>query len=349
MIKNIIPKLSPDLGIDLGTSNTLVYLRDKGIVVNEPSVVAINKKTGDVLAIGKEAEDMIGRTPEHIEAIRPIANGVISDFELTEEMLRYFFRKFRKSALGIMPYRITSVITVPCGITDVERRAVEDAALNAGSKKVYLVENPIAAAIGSRIPISDPSGNIIVDIGGGTSEIAIISLGGIVECKCLKTAGQKFNEDIVKYIRDEHRLLIGDPTAERIKLEIGSARPIAEEKTKMTITGRNLSTGLPKEIEISSKEIAKSIEKSLKILIDAIHSVIENAPPEIVADIHSKNIWLSGGGSLLKGLDRLIKEYCEINVKYVDDPLTAAVRGTGIILENIDKYKTSLIYEDKSD
>lgn len=347
MFKKILSSLSPSLGIDLGTSSTLVYLKKQGITINEPSVVAINQKTGEILAVGREAQQMIGKTPPHILAIQPLVNGVISDFELTEEMLKYFFRKFRKSALGVLPYRPTVVVGVPCGVTEVERKAVEDAAYNAGAGQVYLIEEPMAAAIGSRLPIFEPSGNIIVDIGGGTSEVAVISLGGIVRSRSLKIAGQKFNEDIIKYVREEYRLLIGEPTAEQAKINIGSAKPLSE-KLETAIRGRDLSTGLPKEVIISSQEIAKALDKSLKTLIEAIHSVIEETPPELIADIYLKNIWLSGGGSLLRSLDKLIEDYCEIPVQLVDDPLTAVVRGTGMILEELDKYKSVLIYEEKS-
>ena len=347
MFKKILSSLSPSLGIDLGTASTLVYLKKQGIAINEPSVVAINQKTGEILAVGREAQQMIGKTPPHILAVQPLVNGVISDFELTEEMLKYFFRKFRKSALGVLPYRPTVVVGVPCGVTEVEKKAVEDAAYNAGAGQVYLIEEPMAAAIGSRLPIFEPSGNIIVDIGGGMAEVAVISLGGIVRSRSLKIAGQKLNDDIIKYVREEYRLLIGEPTAEQAKINVGSAKPLSE-KLETAIRGRDLSTGLPKEVIISSQEIAKALDKSLKTLIEAIHSVIEETPPELVADIYLKNIWLSGGGSLLRGLDKLIEDYCEIPVQLVDDPLTAVVRGTGMILEELDKYKSVLIYEEKS-
>ncbi len=348
MFNKILSSLSIGLGVDLGTSNTLVYVKNRGIVVNEPSVVAINQKTGDVLAVGREAQDMVGRTPSHIIAAQPIINGVISDFELTGEMLKYFFRKFKNSPLGVLPYRPTVVVVVPCGITEVERRAVEDAAYNAGAGQVYLVEEPVAAAIGARLPIFEPSGNIIVDVGGGTSEVAVISLAGIVKYRSLKIAGQKFNDDIIKYVRDEHHLLIGDPTAEQAKLEIGSAKPLVGEKMETTIRGRDLSSGLPKEVVLTNQEIAKALDRSLKILVEAIRSTIEETPPELVADIYLKNIWLTGGSGLLRGLDKLIEAYCEIPVRLVDDPLTAEVRGTGIILEDLEKYKNLLIHEEKS-
>lgn len=344
--RKLFSSISPALGIDLGTASTLVYLKKQGVVVNEPSVVAINQKTGEVLAVGREAQQMIGKTPAHIAAVQPLVNGVISDFELTEEMLKFFFKRFKKSRLGILPYQPTVVVGVPCGVTEVERKAVEDAAYNAGAGMVYLVEEPMAAAIGSRLPIFEPSGNIIVDIGGGTSEVAVISLGGIVKFRSLKIAGQKFNEDIIKYVRDEYRLLIGEPTAERAKIEIGAAK-LLSEKYETAVRGRDLATGLPKEIILSSQEIVKALEKSLKVLVEAIRATIEETPPELVADIYMKNIWLSGGGSLLRGLDRLIEDYCEIPVNPVDEPLTAVARGAGLILENLDKYKSVLIYEKK--
>jgi len=348
MLKKLLAKLSPGLGIDLGTANSLVYLQNKGIVINEPSVVAFNQKTGEILAIGREAQAMVGRTPPHIVAVQPLTNGVISDFELTEEMLKYFYRKFQKSKLGVLPYRPRVVVGIPCGITEVERKAVEDAALNAGAGEIYLIEQALAAAIGSHIPIFEPSGNIMIDIGGGTTDIVTISIGGIVRYKNLKIAGQKFNDDIIKYIRDEHRLLIGDVSAERVKLDIGSAKVSGMEKLETTVRGRDLNTGLPKEIVLTSDEVAKAMDKSLKVLVEAIRSTIEETPPELVADIYTKNIWLSGGGSLLHNLDRLIENYCAMPVKLVEDPLTATVRGLGMIIEDLEKYKNILIYESKT-
>jgi len=348
MLKKLLAKLSPGLGIDLGTANSLVYLQNKGIVINEPSVVAFNQKTGEILAIGREAQAMVGRTPPHIVVVQPLTNGVISDFELTEEMLKYFYRKFQKSKLGVLPYRPRVVVGIPCGITEVERKAVEDAALNAGAGEIYLIEQALAAAIGSHIPIFEPSGNIMIDIGGGTTDIVTISLGGIVRYKNLKIAGQKFNDDIIKYIRDEHRLLIGDVSAERVKLDIGSAKVSGMEKLETTVRGRDLNTGLPKEIVLTSDEVAKAMDKSLKVLVETIRSTIEETPPELVADIYTKNIWLSGGGSLLHNLDRLIENYCAMPVKLVEDPLTATVRGLGMIIEDLEKYKNILIYESKT-
>ena len=348
MLKKLLAKLSPGLGIDLGTANSLVYLQNKGIVINEPSVVAFNQKTGEILAIGREAQAMVGRTPPHIVVVQPLTNGVISDFELTEEMLKYFYRKFQKSKLGVLPYRPRVVVGIPCGITEVERKAVEDAALNAGAGEIYLIEQALAAAIGSHIPIFEPSGNIMIDIGGGTTDIVTISIGGIVRYKNLKIAGQKFNDDIIKYIRDEHRLLIGDVSAERVKLDIGSAKVSGMEKLETTVRGRDLNTGLPKEIVLTSDEVAKAMDKSLKVLVETIRSTIEETPPELVADIYTKNIWLSGGGSLLHNLDRLIENYCAMPVKLVEDPLTATVRGLGMIIEDLEKYKNILIYESKT-
>ncbi len=348
MFKNLLAKLSPGLGIDLGTTNSLVYLEGQGIIINEPSVVAYNQKTGEILAIGKQAELMVGRTPSHIFAVQPLSNGVISDFELSEEMLRYFYRKFQKSKTGFLPYRPRVVIGIPCGVTEVERKSVEDAAFNAGAGEVYLIEQPLASAIGSHIDIFEPSGNIIVDIGGGTTDIATISLGGIVRYKSLKIAGQKLNEDIIKYIKDEYHLLIGEVSAEEVKLEVGSAKITGMEKIETTVRGRDLSTGLPKEITVTNEEISKAIDKSLKILIEAIRATIEETPPELVADIYTKNIWLAGGGSLLRNLDKLIESYCDMPVKLVEDPLTATVRGLGTIVESLEEYKKILIYERKT-
>ncbi len=349
MIKKIFSSLSPGLGIDLGTDNTLIYLKGKGIVINEPSIIALNKKTGEVLAVGEKAKEMLGKTPEHLEAIYPISNGIISDFELAEEMLKYFIQKIKKIVKGFFPYKPITIATVPCHTTDVERKAVEDSILNSGAGDVYLIEEPIASAIGARLPIFEPSGNIIIDIGSGTSEIAVISLGGIVKSQSLKIAGKKFNEDIIKYMREEYKLLIGEPTAERIKLEIGSAIPISNEKLKMNIRGRDLSTGLPREITITNREISNALEKSIRNLLELIHSVIEEIPPELISDIYTRNIWLSGGGCELKGLDKAIEESCGITTKRFDDPNTSSVRGLGLILENLDKYKNILIYEKEND
>ena len=326
-----------DIGIDLGTANTLVYVRGQGILINEPSVVALNQKTGQMLAIGEDARRMVGRTPAHIIAIKPLVAGVISDFEVTEAMLRYFIQKTHEGSFSFYP-RPRVVIGIPSGITEVERKAVEDAAMNAGAREVYLVEEPIAAAIGVRLPIQDPVGSLIVDIGGGTTDIAMISLGGIVSSRNLRVAGNKLNADIVQFARDEFKLLLGERTAEDIKIAIGSAKDIGE-RLQATMRGRDLVTGLPREVLVDDRDIRQAISRSVTSLIEAVKQIIEETPPELVADLMHRGITLVGGGSLLRGLDQLMMEELEIPVRVADDPLTAVVRGTGMILEDIDSLR----------
>lgn len=332
---------SKDIGIDLGTANTLVYVRGKGIVINEPSVVALNKKTGQILAIGQEAKKMVGRTPGHIVATRPLVEGVVSDFEATEQMLRYFINKVHKETFALFP-RPRVVIGVPSGVTEVEKRAVEDAARNAGAREVYLIEEPMAAAIGARLPIQDATGNIIVDIGGGTTEVAVISLGGIVVAKSLRIAGDKLNDDIIQYARENFKILLGEKTAEDIKIAIGSAMEL-EEEMEMVLRGRDLITGLPKEVLVTDSHIREAMERSNKILVNAIKDTIELTPPELLADIMDRGIILAGGGSLLRGFDRLVSQATRIKVQITEDPLTAVVRGCGVVLEDIDKLREVLI------
>ncbi|PJE58164.1 MAG: rod shape-determining protein [Candidatus Portnoybacteria bacterium CG10_big_fil_rev_8_21_14_0_10_36_7] len=341
MLGKIFGTFSKDIGIDLGTANTLVYVKGKGIIINEPSVVAVNQKTGQVLAIGQEAKRMVGRTPSHIVATRPLVEGVISDFEVTEQMLRYFINKVHKETFALMP-RPRVVVGIPSGVTEVERRAVEDATRNAGAREVYLIEEPMAAAIGSRLPIHDPSGNVIVDIGGGTTEVAVISLGGIVVAKSLRIAGDKLNEDIIQYARDNFKLLIGEKTAEEIKIGIGSAIEMGEE-TEAVMRGRDLITGLPKEVVVTDTHVREAMERSNKLLVNAIKDTIEQTPPELVADIMERGIILAGGGSLLRGFDKLIAENTKIKVRVTEDPLTAVVRGCGVVLEDVDKLKEVLL------
>lgn len=341
MIKNIFGPLSRDMGIDLGTANTLVYVRGRGIVINEPSVVAVNQKTGQILAIGNEAKKMVGRTPAHIVATRPLVNGVISDFEVTEQMLKYFINKVNDRKFSLMP-RPRIVVGIPSGVTEVEKRAVYDAAMNAGAREVFLIEEPMAAAIGSRLPINEACGNVIVDIGGGTSEVAIISLGGIVISKSLRIAGDRMNEDIIRYIRTHHNLLLGERTAEDIKINIGSACELDQE-IEAIVRGRDLVSGLPKEVIINDSHIRAALAGSLKILVNAIKSSIEETPPELVADIMERGIFLAGGGSLIRGLNKLVSEVTQMPVKIAEDPLTAVVRGTGIILEDIDSLREVLV------
>ncbi|MEK7643324.1 MAG: rod shape-determining protein [Patescibacteria group bacterium] len=333
--------ISSDLGIDLGTANTLVYVSGRGIVINEPSVIAINQKTGHVVAVGSEAKSMVGRTPSHIVASRPLVEGVISDFEVTEEMLRYFIRRAQGNRRG--PFaRPRIVIGVPSGVTEVERRAVRDAAISAGAAEAYLVEEPMAAAIGVRLEVQEPVGNMVVDIGGGTTDIAVISLGGIVAAKNLRIAGDRLNSDIIQYARDEFKLLMGERTAEDIKIAIGSALPLDQE-LETTMRGRDLVTGLPREVLVTDSDIREALRGSISILVKSIRETIELTPPELVADIIHRGIVLVGGGSLLRGLDHLIERETRIPVHVAEDPLTAVVRGTGIILEDLDVLKDVLL------
>jgi len=330
----ILSRFSQDIGIDLGTANTLVYVKGKGIVIREPSVVAINKKTKDILAVGEEAKRMVGRTPGHIVAIRPLVDGVISDFEITEAMLRYFFDKVHAMHFSLIP-RPRVVIGIPHSVTEVERRAVEEGAINAGAREVYLIEEPIAAAIGARLPIQDASGSMIVDIGGGTTEVAVISLGGVVASRSLRIAGDELNEDIIQYARDKFNLLLGERTAEEIKIKIGSAIE-TREKHEGKLRGRDLVTGLPKEIIVNDTQIREAMKKPINQIIESIKVTMEETPPELLADIMDRGIILAGGGALLKGLDRLIASETLTEVYIADDPLTAVVRGTGIVLEDLD-------------
>ncbi len=328
--------LNKNVGIDLGTANSLVYLEGRGIAIQEPTIAAVNNKTGQVLAIGDEARKMLGRTPANISIIRPLINGVISDFEMTQEVLRYLLKKVSgaKMLTGIK----RAVVGVPSNLTEVERKSVEDAIIGAGVSRAYVVEESIAAALGARLPIDQPTANMIVDIGGGTAEIAVISMGGIVRSKSLKVAGERLNEDIIRFVREEFKLAIGEPTAEDLKVNIGSAIP-AEQKAEMTVRGRDLTTGLPKEIIVRDTQIRTAIAKSLRIIVDAIKEVLESTPPELAGDILKTGIYLCGGGSLLKGIDKLISKELNVAVALVDDPLTCVVRGTGILLENLDKYQ----------
>ncbi|MBU6426819.1 rod shape-determining protein [Patescibacteria group bacterium] len=333
-------KFSNDIGIDLGTANTLVYVRGKGIVVNEPSVVAVNQKTGQVVAVGSAAKEMLGRTPLHITAVRPLVDGVISDFEVTEEMLSYLMKR----AGEFMPKRFLGprvVVGVPSGVTNVEVRAVRDAAKNAGAREVYIVEQPMAGAIGVRLPVHDPVGSMVVDIGGGTTDIAVISLGGIVRSKNLKIAGDKFNNDIITYIRNEFKILIGETTAEQVKIAVGLV--VAGEPLETTIRGRDLITGLPREVIITDSDIREAMAQSVGIIVESAKEVLEMTPPEILSDIMKRGVHLVGGGALIKGLNVLLSEALKIPVTVADDPLTAIARGAGVILEDLDTYRSVLI------
>lgn len=325
---------SNDLAIDLGTANTLVYARGRSIIINEPSVVAVHRNTrgqNKVLAVGREAKEMLGRTPGTIQAIRPMKDGVIADFEVTQSMLKYFINKANYKKTFISP-RI--VICIPFGITQVEKRAVKESARSAGAREVYLIEEPMAAAIGSGLPITEPSGNMIVDIGGGTTEVAVISLGGIVYSKSVRVAGDKFDDAIVNYIKRKYSLLIGEQTAEKIKVTIGCAYPFDKPKT-YEVKGRDLITGSPKTIEINSEEIREALADPVSAVVDAIKTTLDRTPPELAADIVDNGIILAGGGSLLANLDILIKEKTGLPVSVADDPLTCVVRGSGKVLEEI--------------
>ncbi|MEK7087743.1 MAG: rod shape-determining protein [Patescibacteria group bacterium] len=332
--------LSNDIGIDLGTANTLVYMRGQGIVINEPSVVAVNQKTGQVVAVGAQAKEMLGRTPAHIVAVKPLVGGVISDFEVTEEMLAYLIRRAEANFRKVLGPRV--VVGVPSGITNVETRAVRDATKNNGARQVFIVEEPMAAAIGIRLAVNDPIGNMIVDIGGGTSDIAVISLGGIVRSKSLKTAGDKLNDDIVSFIRSEHKILIGEQTAENLKIAIGSVLP-PPAPLEAVVRGRDLITGLPREIVVTDTHVREAIALSIDNLIEAVREVLETTPPEIVSDVMGRGLYLVGGGALIRGLAELLAENLKLPVHQADDPMTAVARGAGIILEDFDRYKDVLI------
>ncbi|MBU2595347.1 rod shape-determining protein [Patescibacteria group bacterium] len=341
MLNNILGRFSHDIGIDLGTANTLVYVRGKGIVIKESSVVAINKKTKEILAIGDEAKKMVGRTPAHIVAIRPLIDGVVSDYETTEQMLKYFIDKVHSSSFSLFP-RPRVVIGIPYGVTEVERRAVEEATTNAGAREVFLIEEPMAAAIGARLSIQDPAGSMIVDIGGGTTEVAVISMGGIVASRSLRIAGDELNESIIEYARENYNLLLGERTAEEIKMAIGSAMPL-EEPMEIAMKGRDLITGLPKEVIISDEKIREALLKPINLIIEAIKTTIEETPPELVADIMDKGIVLAGGGALLKRLDTLVSLSTETKVYLADDPISSVVRGTGIVLEDLKSLEEVLL------
>jgi len=345
LLRKILSSLGQDIAIDLGTANSLVYVQDRGIVIQEPSVVAINQKTGQVLAIGSEAKQMVGRTPAHIIATRPLVKGVISDFEVTEQMLRYFINKVAKRKFIFSPGPRV-IIGIPFGATEVEKKAVRDAALQAGAREVYLIEEPMAAAIGARLLVQEAGGNFIVDIGGGTAEVAIISLGGVVTAKSMRIAGDKLNEDIINFAQNEYKLLIGERTAESLKIAIGSAYPLKEKK-EISLRGRNLVSGLPEEIMVSDTVIRKAMERSIKQIVGEIKAAVEQTPPELLADIMEKGIYLSGGGALLRGLDTLIAKETKIPTSIVEDPLTAVVRGAGMVLENLDNLQEVLLEDDE--
>jgi len=345
MFDNFFNKFRKDLGIDLGTANTLVYIKGRGIIINEPSVVAINTRTEQILAVGNEAKEMLGKTPPHIITSRPLVEGVISDFEITEKMLRFFIDKVYENSRGFKT-RPRVIIGAPLDITEVERKAISDAATNAGAKQVWIVEEPMAAAIGSRMPIREPVGNFIVEIGGGTCEISVISLSGIVTWRSMPIAGDELNRNIIQYARDNFNLLLGEKQAEEIKIKIGSAIEL-EESMQFPMRGRDLLTGLPREIMINDTQVREAIGKSLKSIVDNIKETLEVTPPELVADIHERGILVSGGGALLRGIDKLIVRSTEIPVRIADDPLTSVARGIGILLDEPELLKEIVLDAEK--
>ncbi|MBI4086235.1 MAG: rod shape-determining protein [Candidatus Liptonbacteria bacterium] len=325
-----------EVGIDLGTANTLVYQKNRGLAVNEPTVAAINNKTNEILAVGEDAKKMLGRTPAHISVIRPLVNGVISDYDTTQELLRQFLKRLNRGSAFSSIRR--AVLAVSDDLTEVERKSVEDAAVAAGSAKVYLVSSPLTAALGAGLPVESPTASLIVDIGGGTTDIAVISLGGIVVSKTLKAAGDRFNDDIIRFMRDEFHLAIGESTAESAKIIVGSAIPL-DERLDTPVRGRDFSSGLPKEIIVKNSHIRVAISKSLRSIVDAIREVIETAPPELVGDMLKQGISLSGGGALLRGLDQLVEKETGVSTKVVDEPLAAVVRGLQRIVDDFEGHR----------
>ncbi|MHB8917807.1 MAG: rod shape-determining protein [Desulfocucumaceae bacterium] len=331
---------SRDMGIDLGTANSLVYLKGKGIVLREPSVVAIQKDSGQVLAVGDEAKKMIGRTPGNIVAIRPMKDGVIADFDVTQSMIKYFIKKALNGKTFMVHPRV--VVSVPSGVTAVEERAVREAAMQAGAREAYLIEEPMAAAIGAGLPVHEPTGNMVVDIGGGTTEVAVISLGGIVTSRSIRIAGDEMDEAIAQHVKKTYNLMIGERTSEEIKIEIGTAYP-PEGNELFDIRGRDLVTGLPKTVQITSEEVYKALSEPVSSILEAIRATLEITPPELAADIMDRGIFMAGGGSLLRGLDRLVSENTGMPVHMADEPLLAVAYGTGRVLENIDMLKKVLV------
>ncbi|MDP3052810.1 MAG: rod shape-determining protein [bacterium] len=325
-----------NIGIDLGTANTRVYLANKGIVLNEPSIVAFNNRTNRVIAVGESARKMFSRTPVHISAVKPLVNSVISDFDITQEMIRQFLKN--------MPWSLATriIASIPTNLTEVEQKSVEDIFKNAGASSVFLVPQPVAAALGSRLEINEPTARLIVDIGAGVTGVAILSMNGLVVSERLKVAGDQFNEEIIKFVRDEFKLIIGEPTAEEIKLGVGSAMP-QSEKLEVVARGRDISSGLPKEIVVKDTQIRAALNRSLRTIAETVKKVIESAPAELVGDIYKNGIYLCGGGSLLRGIDEFFRKEIAVNVQIVDDPLNCLVRGTGLIAENFEKYQDLLL------
>ncbi|HEV3245534.1 MAG TPA: rod shape-determining protein [Candidatus Paceibacterota bacterium] len=341
---SVLGWFSNDIGIDLGTANTLVWVKDRGIVINEPSIVAINQKTGQIVAVGQQAKDMLGRTPSHIVAVQPVVDGVISDFEITSEMLAYLINKAQEGHTKMLGPRVA--VGVPSGITSVEVRAVRDAARAAGAREVHIIEEPMAAAIGIELPIHTPTGNMIIDIGGGTTDIGVVSLGGLVNSRNVRIAGDKFNQDIAAHIRNEFKLLIGEKTAEEIKIAIANVQP-SRDVREAIIRGRDLVTGLPREIVITDQDIRNAIGHSIEDLIEAAKEVLETTPPEIVSDVMQRGIYLAGGGALIRGLPELLSRHFGVAVIVAPDPLTAVVRGTSAVLSDMDTYREVLLGSDE--
>ena len=341
MLNKILGKFSHDLGIDLGTINTLIYVKDKGIVINEPSVVAINKRTEEVLTVGAKAEKMLGKTPPHIEVIEPLVNGIISDFEASEKMLKYFIDKVNRESFALIP-RPKVIVGVPLDTTEVEKKAAEDAIMGVGAREVYLIENIVASGIGARLDVQNADANTIIDIGGGSTEIAVLSLGGVVTFKSLPFAGNELNRSIIQYARDEFNLLLGNKTAEKIKIKLGNAKKL-EKTIEMKMQGRDITSGLPKEVIVNDKQIKEAMERTIQLIIENIKATLEMTPPELMADIYKNGIMLTGGGALIRRLDELIAESIDVPVKIADDPLTCTVRGIGMALENPDLLKDIII------
>jgi rod shape-determining protein MreB len=341
-LQKIYNKFSNDIGIDLGTANTLVYVKGQGVVIDEPSVVALNTKTNRVVAVGNDAREMLGRNPKHIRVVRPLVDGVISDFDVTEEMLSYLIRKAESQTKKFFRPRV--IVGVPSGITNVEHRAVYDAAHNAGAREVYIIEEPMAAAIGLGLPVLEPVGSMIIDIGGGTTDIAVISLAGVVQSKNLKIAGDKLNQDIIVYLRDEFKILVGEKTAEEIKIKIGAISN--HEQLESEVRGRDIITGLPRQILVNNHDIREAITHSISILVEGVKEVLEKTPPEVVSDVMQKGIHLVGGGAMIGGLNELLQDELDIAVYIGEDPLYSVVVGTGLVLDRIDDYQQVLIHED---
>lgn len=337
--KGLFKVASNDIGIDLGTANTLVYLKGHGIVINEPSVVVVNQKTGRIVAVGAQAKQMLGRTPQHLKTIRPLVDGVISDYEVTEEMLSYLINKANNMSPKMLRPKV--VIGIPTGVTNVEARAVYDAARAAGARKAYLIEEPVAGALGVRLPIKEAVGTIVVDIGGGTTDIAVLASGGVIRSKNLRIAGDKLNTDVLQFIREEFKLTIGEKTAEAVKIAVGSA--VAGNYMETVVRGRDILTGLPREVIVTDADIREAMAPSIGKIIDSVAEVLETTPPEILSDVLSNGVVLVGGGALIEGLDQLIRTTFQVPVYVAEDPLTAVARGTGVAVENVEFYKELLI------